>query len=301
MFNTIKRFVIWLNTDDEEENKKETSNNSQLINNLIDDEIKKKLTTLSRSGLALPYEVWDDFVKEVVLSFNDKYGMNETMAMLHTAIYSVRIRRNYILPPNCAPEDVVHREIVWVYGVFVTVVLYYSRLSLLQLPKLFSNDPQLAITSDKDLCKSIENTLDDINSDNVIAEILRQSLAAYAELKRGGSAEEINAAAESAKNTKFVVNDGTQEQQEEVEELKPEEPDFANVNQFLEWSLLPVSDHIQILEDGTTFYALPAFKEFADAIGIEREALVAEFESMTGLTQVRETLANGRHKGYKVK
>ncbi|MEZ8088405.1 TraI domain-containing protein, partial [Vibrio sp. 1S139] len=45
---------------------------------------------------------------------------------LDVAIYAMRLRRNAILPPNTPPEEVIHREIVWVYGVFLCALLHDS-------------------------------------------------------------------------------------------------------------------------------------------------------------------------------
>ncbi|RJX68699.1 relaxase [Vibrio sinensis] len=102
-----------------------------------DDLIKDKLRVLKRSGLALPYEVWDEFVVDTVIRFamccqdlpasESYHHATPRGLLLHSldvAIYAMRIRRNYILPPNTVPEDVIHKEIVWVYGVFLCALLH---------------------------------------------------------------------------------------------------------------------------------------------------------------------------------
>ncbi|GIU42773.1 helicase [Shewanella sairae] len=104
-----------------------------------DDAIKEKLRVLKRSGLALPYEIWDDFVVNTVINFalwaqdfpasasyhhHGKKGL--IFHSLDVAIYAMRIRRNYIMPPNVPPEDVIHREIMWAYGVFLAALFHDS-------------------------------------------------------------------------------------------------------------------------------------------------------------------------------
>lgn len=101
--------------------------------------IKDKLRVLKRSGLALPYEIWDDFVVETVVQFASWVQELPASASYHhsgrrglvyhsldVAIYAMRIRRNFILPPNTPPEEVLHREIIWVYGVFLAALLHDS-------------------------------------------------------------------------------------------------------------------------------------------------------------------------------
>ncbi|WP_318419619.1 MobH family relaxase [Photobacterium leiognathi] len=101
--------------------------------------IKDKLRVLKRSGLALPHEIWDDFVVETVVQFASWVQELPASASYHhsgrrglvyhsldVAIYAMRIRRNFILPPNTPPEDVLHREIIWVYGVFLAALLHDS-------------------------------------------------------------------------------------------------------------------------------------------------------------------------------
>ncbi len=292
MFNKIKRFVDWLN--DEEPEQTSTKKTGQTSPNQLDDAILKALSTLKRSGLALPYEVWDEFVVDVVRQFNEKYP-TKIKAMMNTAIYAVRIRRNYLLPQECAPEDRVHREIIWVYGVFVLVVLHHADLSMMQLRQLFGDNPQLAITHDKDLCIAIDTALKSLESDNVMANILRQAIAANEAFQRGGTKDEINAAAEAAKWPVSEISEKPVEFRSEEVKTTTEAAEA-----FLEWSMLPVSDHIHHLSDGSTFYALPAFAEFAKATESDKATLIAEFETLTGLCQTRETVPDGsRHKGYK--
>ncbi|WP_394230569.1 MobH family relaxase [Shewanella colwelliana] len=102
-----------------------------------DTAIKDKLRVLKRSGLALPYEIWDEFVVDTVVNFalwvqelpaSASYHHHGRKGLLYhsldVAIYAMRIRRNYIMPPNTPPEEVLHREIVWVYGVFLAALFH---------------------------------------------------------------------------------------------------------------------------------------------------------------------------------
>lgn len=104
---------------------------------LSDEHIKHRLTTLKRSGIGLPYEVWDEFVVDTIVAFSQytqelpasehhhhAYKRGLLLHSLDVAIYALRIRRNYALPPLCAPEDRTFREIVWVYGVFIAALLH---------------------------------------------------------------------------------------------------------------------------------------------------------------------------------
>lgn len=99
--------------------------------------IVDKLRVLKRSGLALPYEVWDEFVVNTVVTFGSwmqtlpasedghhTWSRGLLEHSLDVAIYAMRIRRNYILPPNTPPEEVIHREYIWVYGVFICALLH---------------------------------------------------------------------------------------------------------------------------------------------------------------------------------
>ncbi|AEH16311.1 MobH family relaxase [Shewanella baltica] len=102
-----------------------------------DETIKDKIRVLQRSGLALPYEIWTEFVIDTVVNFalwvqelpaSASYHHHGRKGLLYhsldVAIYAVRIRRNYIMPPNTPPEEVLHREIVWVYGVFLAALFH---------------------------------------------------------------------------------------------------------------------------------------------------------------------------------
>ncbi|MFM2588202.1 MobH family relaxase [Vibrio sp. TBV020] len=149
MFKKLKHFIEWLNTN-EQPNNVVTSSDSDAAtapegfvfprnrHDIEHDEIiQDKLRVLKRSGLALPYEVWPEFVVDTVVNFalwcqdlpasehyhhTGKQGL--LLHSLDVAIYAMRLRRNYILPPNTAPEEVIHREIVWVYGVFLCALLH---------------------------------------------------------------------------------------------------------------------------------------------------------------------------------
>lgn len=171
-----------------------------------DENIKDKIRVLKRSGLALPFEVWDEFVVDTVhklalltqhLPGIDSHRFDKGLVLhaLDVAIYSMRIRRNYIMPPNTEPENVVHREYIWVFGVFVAVMLDNANLvssfdieylddnsseiwgvghkeitapyrykykepapevlGMLHLNRLFSQNPTLLIFSDTELINSI--------------------------------------------------------------------------------------------------------------------------------------------------
>ncbi|MEZ9997881.1 MobH family relaxase [Vibrio lentus] len=104
---------------------------------LSDEPIAHRLTTLKRSGIGLPYELWDEFVVDTIVALSQytqelpasenhhhAYQCGLLLHSLDVAIYALRIRRNYALPPLCAPEDRTFREIVWVYGVFVAALLH---------------------------------------------------------------------------------------------------------------------------------------------------------------------------------
>lgn len=131
--------------------------------------------------------------------------------------------------------------------------------------------------------------------------LLRQALAADAAFQRGASKEEVNAAAEAARAPKELTEASVCDFKGDIDESDGDTKEMSHTNAtaFLEWSLLPISEYIQVLDDGTTFYALPAFAEFAEATQIDKTELIAEFEDLTGLSSTRETLRNGRHKGYK--
>lgn len=149
MFRHLQRFIHWLN-DDEPDNLVSTDSDTTKVPEgfvlpanrdmlLHDGIIQDKLRVLKRSGLALPYEVWDEFVVDTVVNFalwcqalpasESYHHAGKRGLLLHSldvAIYAMRLRRNYIMPPNTPPEDVIHREIVWVYGVFVCALLHDS-------------------------------------------------------------------------------------------------------------------------------------------------------------------------------
>ncbi|WP_390241125.1 hypothetical protein [Vibrio sp. R78045] len=312
MMGKLTRFIEWLYSDEESSKTRNDTAKNKPGSDELPQSIKDAIRVLKRSGLALPFEVWEEFVVDVVRDFYKKHP-EKTGALLMTATYAVRIRRNFLLPPACEPEDRVHREIVWVYGVFVTLVLHYAGLSFLQLSQLFSEEPQKAITADKDLCSIIDETLKNLNSDNVFADIVRQALAAQAANVEGATKEEINAAAEAARfqaqdcahdevinAAKAPVSDSKAEFYLDGElGVEDNKGTYEAARAFLEWSLLPVSESIQVFEDGSTFYALPAFAEFAEVTQTDKATLIAEFEALTGLEPVRAKLKNGnRHKGY---
>ncbi len=148
MLTQIKKIMDWFNDEPPQKTPKQGKTpKSKIPEGFIapwtpeqlkqDEIIKDKLRVLSRSGLALPYEVWDEFVFDTVIRFatwcqelpasENYHHASPRGLLLHSldvAIYAMRIRRNYILPPNTAPEDVIHREIVWVYGVFLCALLH---------------------------------------------------------------------------------------------------------------------------------------------------------------------------------
>lgn len=142
MFSSIKN---WLNSDKKQPIETEYKNElpagyfmpwteAQIR---ADETIKDKIRVLQRSGLALPYEIWTEFVIDTVVNFalwvqelpaSASYHHHGRKGLLYhsldVAIYAVRIRRNYIMPPNTPPEEVLHREIVWVYGVFLAALFH---------------------------------------------------------------------------------------------------------------------------------------------------------------------------------
>ena len=161
MLNKVKNFYAWLNEPDELKpaaaalsapikNKAKLSPRENVapegfllpvsMDELrIDAVIVDKLRVLKRSGLALPHEVWDEFVVDTVVAFgswvqtlpaseDDHHTWSRGLLehSLDVAIYAMRIRRNYILPPNTPPEEVIHREYIWVYGVFICALLHDS-------------------------------------------------------------------------------------------------------------------------------------------------------------------------------
>ncbi|MFM2666593.1 MobH family relaxase [Vibrio mediterranei] len=151
MLQKIKCFIDWLNSDDGQYSVSESVPSSHklapqgysmphLKEEVERDEIiQDKLRVLSRSGLALPHEVWQEFVVDTVVNYalwcqdlpasESYHHVGKRGLLLHSldvAIYAMRLRRNYILPPNTPPEDVIHREIVWVYGVFLCALLHDS-------------------------------------------------------------------------------------------------------------------------------------------------------------------------------
>ncbi|PSU44269.1 relaxase [Photobacterium frigidiphilum] len=148
MKNPITSFFRWLNDDNNTKPPatvafKETIvadgfilpwTKEQFRNDTV---IQDKLRVLKRSGLALPYEVWEEFVVDTVLAlsmwmqafpasenYHHAYKRGLLEHSLDVAIYAMRLRRNYILPPNTPPEEVLHREYIWVYGVFLSALLH---------------------------------------------------------------------------------------------------------------------------------------------------------------------------------
>ncbi|WP_185759808.1 MobH family relaxase [Vibrio pectenicida] len=122
---------------------------------LSDSRIQSKLVTLKRSGIGLPYELWDTYVIDTVVSLasyvqalpasqyhHHAYPQGLLLHSLDTAIYALRVRRNYTLPPNVEPEDRIFREIIWVYGVFLTALLH-------DVGKLFDFEIQLLGENDQ--------------------------------------------------------------------------------------------------------------------------------------------------------
>lgn len=149
MLKKLKTFIKWLNTDEQTDNlvQKHDSDVSLAPEGFVfprvrsdieyDEIIHDKLRVLKRSGLALPYEVWPEFVVDTVVNFalwcqdlpasESYHHTGKRGLLLHSldvAIYAMRLRRNFILPPNTPPEEVIHREIVWVYGVFLCALLH---------------------------------------------------------------------------------------------------------------------------------------------------------------------------------
>lgn len=335
MFKKIAQFIEWLNSDDETSKTRTTSTEKNKPGQ--DEKIKSALTALKRSGLALPFEVWDEFVVDVVAKFDARFP-TRTASMMNTAIYAVRLRRNYMLPPSCAPEDRVHREIVWNYGVFATVVLHHAKMNVLQLPQLFGENPQLAITSDGELCKAIDDALMHTDGIAPLATILRQAIASQEAFQQGATKDEINAAAERAVVTEAATRAMQEKQAQRIAEMKradnaleiaPETPvsDFneqfdesvmgfvqnlsesdtgafsaipAIVSRFFDWSATGEAMHLLIVDDENqeVFCALPRFKTFLEQEGIEAATFYKEFEAHTGATLARRQLADARHKGY---
>lgn len=150
MFQSIQRFINWLYSD-EQQHKSDLPTSVALSApegfvlpatraELEHDEIiQDKLRVLKRSGLALPFEVWPEFVVDTVVNYamwcqdipasESYHHTGKRGLLLHSldvAIYAMRLRRNAILPPNTPPEEVIHREIVWVYGVFLCALLHDS-------------------------------------------------------------------------------------------------------------------------------------------------------------------------------
>ena len=148
MFQSVQRFFSWLYSEPQQSERKTCSGTiapegfvvPRTSEDLGNDEIiQDKLRVLKRSGLALPFELWQEFVVDTVVNYamycqdlpasESYHHAGKRGLLLHSldvAIYAMRIRRNFILPPNTAPEDVIHREIVWVYGVFLCALLHDS-------------------------------------------------------------------------------------------------------------------------------------------------------------------------------
>ena len=150
MFQSIQRFIAWLYDEPHIASSSPSpsaargapegfvlpATRAELENDAI---ILDKLRVLKRSGLALPFEVWQAFVVDTVINYaiwcqdlpasQNYHHTGKRGLLLHSldvAIYAMRLRRNAILPPNTPPEDVIHREIVWVYGVFLCALLHDS-------------------------------------------------------------------------------------------------------------------------------------------------------------------------------
>lgn len=115
--------------------------------------IKDKLRVLDRSGLALPKEIWGEFVVDTVVTFalwvqempaSASYHHAHKKGLLYhsldVAIYAQRLRRNYIMPPNTPPEEVLHREIIWSYGVFLAALFHDAGKILDFHVEIFSDD-----------------------------------------------------------------------------------------------------------------------------------------------------------------
>lgn len=148
MKNSIKTFIRWLNDDNSTKpSTTVVSSETAVADGFLlpwteeqirsDDVIQDKLRVLKRSGLALPYEVWDEFVVDTILAlsmwmqafpasenYHHAYKRGLLEHSLDVAIYAMRLRRNYILPPNTPPEEVLHREYIWAYGVFLSALLH---------------------------------------------------------------------------------------------------------------------------------------------------------------------------------
>ncbi|WP_045497558.1 MobH family relaxase [Vibrio hyugaensis] len=148
MFQSLQRFVAWLYDEPHIVSSSPSvargatedfvlpATRAELENDAL---ILDKLRVLKRSGLALPFEVWQEFVVDTVINYalwcqdlpasQSYHHTGKRGLLLHSldvAIYAMRLRRNAILPPNTPPEDVIHREIVWVYGVFLCALLHDS-------------------------------------------------------------------------------------------------------------------------------------------------------------------------------
>lgn len=148
MFQSLQRFIAWLYDEPHIASSSPSAargapegfvlpaTRAELENDAI---ILDKLRVLKRSGLALPFEVWQAFVVDTVINYalwcqdlpasQNYHHTGKRGLLLHSldvAIYAMRLRRNAILPPNTPPEDVIHREIVWVYGVFLCALLHDS-------------------------------------------------------------------------------------------------------------------------------------------------------------------------------
>ncbi|HCZ9710798.1 TPA: TraI domain-containing protein [Vibrio parahaemolyticus] len=149
MFRYVQQFIHWLNDDEPNNLPRSASDAPMAPEGFVipatrasiehDEIIKDKLRVLKRSGLALPYEVWPEFVVDTIVNYalwcqelpasESYHHTGKRGLLLHSldvAIYAMRLRRNFILPPNTPPEEVIHREIVWVYGVFLCALLHDS-------------------------------------------------------------------------------------------------------------------------------------------------------------------------------
>ena len=125
---------------------------------LSDSRIQSKLVTLKRSGIGLPYELWESYVVDTIVNLasyvqalpasqyhHHAYPQGLLLHSLDTAIYALRIRRNFTLPPHVEPEDRIFREIIWVYGVFLTALLHdVGKLFDFEIQLLGNNDEPLA-------------------------------------------------------------------------------------------------------------------------------------------------------------
>ncbi len=269
MLTRIKQIIDWFNDEPEKKPLSQATKpnktpvgfcaawtENQLKQDVL---IKDKLRVLKRSGLALPYEVWDEFVVDTVIRFaklcqelpasESYHHATPRGLLLHSldvAIYAMRIRRNYILPPNTAPEEVIHKEIVWVYGVFLCALLHdvgkvldihielfvgegkepvrwtpalgaisqpyrfryhkerqysqHQHSGLMWLTPLLSENPMMAITSDRQLYHEMSAYLSGhADSDSVIGQIVMQADAASVAQNLGADKAGINLAAEKAR------------------------------------------------------------------------------------------------------